>query len=261
MVKQVFENGNAVFICPECGTEFEGAYCAELKELCEKAVCAECVGRHAAEERALKKEQRKKNLLETLDSRMAFSGFEGVFCQIEEPITRHNAEFIWKHRDENLFISGETGAGKTSSAAFVIRHMMKERNLKVMYRTWSALHSEYVNSKVSDNEAAEKWFWEKIDALDYLVIDELAWRRGNSKLSPAAQELLFDIIDKAYNQKRKCKVWLLGNFYGKALEKMIDDPAPVLRRVQFAFTPVWVDPVKSPEKIEVYREEKIHGLH
>lgn len=256
MVKEVLENGNAVFVCPQCGKEFTGAFYPALKELCEKACCNECVEKHTSEERAREREMRKKHFIDTVDQRMSAAGFEGVFCSIEAPVTRHNAEFIWKHRDENLFISGETGAGKTSSAAFVIRHMMKEKYLKVMYRNWSSLHSEYVSVKVNDDKSAERRFFDKINSLDYLVIDELAWRRGNSKLSPAAQELLFDIIDKAYNKERKTKIWIMGNFYGHVLEKMLDDPKPVARRLQFAFETAWFDFSASPSEMVIYSEAK-----
>ena len=252
MLKEVLGNGKAVFVCPQCHGEFTGEYNPDFAEYYGASACINCRRSNILLAEEQEKKAKQMELLNTLEERMESSGFEGVFCCLETPVTRHNAEFIWKNKDKNLLISGETGAGKTSSAAFVIRHMMKERKLKVMYRNWSEFHGEYVKAKTSENKSAEDIFFKRLLNLDYLILDELAWRRGNSKLSPAAQELLFDIIDKAYNQKRKCKVWLLGNFYGKALEKMLDDPAPVLRRLQFAFQPVWFDFAAAPKEIVIY---------
>lgn len=255
MVKTVLENGKAIFVCPQCQKEFCSEFILEFAELYEDAVCPECIRANNEIVRLKKSEAKKRAMLASLDERMKSAGFPGVFCQMENPIVRHNAEFMWRKRDRNLLISGETGAGKTSSAAFVFRVLMKERKLKVMYRTWSALHSEYVAAKMRENKTSEERFFSKLNSLDYLVIDELAWRRGGAKLSPAAQELLWDIIDKAYNQERKCKVWIMGNLYGKAFETMLDDPEPTLRRLQFSFLPTWMDATAMPKEITVYQEK------
>ena len=252
MIKSVLENSKAVYVCPQCGKEFVGDFLREFTELYANSICPLCMKVNAEVKKQQNAQKRKNNLLSTLDERMEKAGFEGVFCNIDTPIIRHNAEFIWKEKDNNLLISGETGAGKTSSAAFVARVMMKEKKYNFCYSTWSALHSEYVAAKTDNNDkSAEKRFFAKLNNLDYLIIDELAWRRGGAKLTPAAQELLFDIIDKAYNKGRKCRVWLMGNLYNNAFETLLDQPEPIMRRLNFAFTQVWFDEKNPPQKITV----------
>lgn len=256
MLKQLLENGKAVFVCPQCSKEFEGECFPELAELYKNAVCPECVKTNESIEFQKQKAARKNNLSQSVNDRMANSGFQGVFCSMETPVTRHNAEFLWRNKDENLLISGETGAGKTSSAAFVIRVMLKERKLHVLYKTWSALYSEYVKAKVSDDKKAEDRFFERLNNLDYLIIDEIAWRRGSAKLSPAAQELFFNIVDDCYNQSRKCKVWLLGNLHGNALGMMFDHPEPVIRRLNYRFKTVQFDFSKEVQTLELAGVQK-----
>jgi DNA replication protein DnaC len=228
----------------------------ELFDMYDKSICPSCIIIENAKVINQKAAEKKQALLKSVDSRMENSGFMGVLSKLEMPFTRQNAEFIWRHKDNHLVISGETGAGKTTSAAFVIRLLMKERKLKVKYCNFSELHSEYVRAKMNEQGFSESRFWEKINNLDYLVIDELAWRKGANKLTGVAQELLFKIVDGAYLKSRKCRVWIMGNMYNNAFEHLLDQPEPVLRRLQHSFTPVWFDRKAQPKLLGIY-EEKI----
>lgn len=248
MIKQIFRNNTALFVCPECRREFTAPFEEAFAELYKNAVCPVCIKQIENSKRAKSSRDKKIQLLASLDQRMEDSGFHGVFCNMETPPVRHNAEFIWRNRNSNLVISGETGAGKTSSAAFVMRHLMKEKIIKCRYTLWSELHSEYVSAKTRENNCTEERFFAALNKLDYLIIDELAWRRGSAKLTPVAQELLFNIIDGAYCQSRKAKVWFLGNFYNSAWRKLIDSPEPILRRLKFKFTSVWFDEKEAPKE-------------
>jgi DNA replication protein DnaC len=257
MVKEVLPDGNsAVFVCPQCGKEFKGFFMVELFDMYDKSICPACIRIENEKVRNQKATEKKQALLASVNDRMASAGFKGVLSTLEAPFTRHNAEFIWRHKDNHLVISGETGVGKTTSAAFVIRLLMKERKLKVKYCNFSEFHAEYVKAKINEQGFSETKFWERINNLDYLVIDELAWRKGANKLTGVAQELLFEIINGAYLQSRKCRVWLMGNMYNNAFEHLLDQPEPVLRRLQHSFTPVWFDRKAQPKLLGIY-EEKI----
>lgn len=257
MVKEILPDGNsAVYICPQCGKEFKGFFMKELFDLYNKSICPACIRIENAKVRNKKAAEKKQALLASVNDRMASAGFTGVLSTLEAPFTRHNAEFIWHNRDRNLVISGETGAGKTTSAAFVIRILMKERKLKVKYCNFSEFHSEYVRAKMNEQGFSEAKFWEKINNLDYLVIDELCWRKGANKLTGVAQELLFEIINGAYLKSRKCRVWLLGNMYNNAFEHLLDQPEPVLRRLQHSFTSVWFDINIPARTVKIYDEKE-----
>lgn len=231
----------------------------DLFDIYEKAICNSCIKAENEKIRAKKEEEKKQALILSVNDRMASAGFAGVLSALEAPFTRQNAEFIWRNRDNHLVVSGETGVGKTTSASFVIRILMKERKLKVKYCNFSELHSEYVRAKMNENGFSEAKFWNFINNLDYLVIDELAWRKGANKLTGVAQELLFEIINGAYLKSRKCRVWLLGNMYNNAFEHMLDQPEPVLRRLKHSFTSVWFDFNELPKAIEIYNENKIRS--
>lgn len=256
LIKTITET-RALFKCPQCGNEFEGSYNPSFKELYKSAVCPVCIKQLADGQNKKRIAAKKAELLATLDNRMESARFPGVFCTMDSPCVRHNAEFLWRNKEKSMVIAGETGAGKTSSAAFVMRCMMKERKINAMYSTWQDFYSEYVRAKLDEKGKAEGLLFDKLNRLDYLILDELAWRRGGAKLSPPAQELLFNIIDGVYCKGRKATVWIMGNLYNNAFEKMLDQPEPVLRRLQYRFTPVWFDCKVQPEIFRIYHEEKI----
>ena len=136
--------------------------------------------------------------------------------------------------------------------------MLKDNiDLRVMYRTWQMLMVEYLNAKTSGGDS-EIRFWDKIDSYDYIIIDELVGRRGDSvKLTPSGHELLFNIVDGVYAGFRKTKVWILGNFYDGAIDKMMDDPMPTKRRIQEGFKIAWFDYDKPvDETIQIFNIHK-----
>lgn len=263
-VKEVLNETRAVFTCPECKKEFtaeyrkpEGAFAEYRRQNYERLTCPECQAKHEAEKAAAAEESRKQALLATLDERMAKAGFPEKFRKMEKPFVRPVAEWLWRNRHASLLASGATGTGKTSGAAFVIRTIMKSSRVRVLYRTWQMLQAEFVKAKTTDGDN-EFYFFERLDTLDYLIIDELIGKRGEAtRLSPSGQDLLFNIIDGAYSEARKTRVWILGNFYDGAIDRLIDDPLPTKRRLQESFKLAWFDPGKPvDESITIYDESE-----
>ena len=264
-IQEVLENGRARFSCPECGRDFEADYQEPsdgfrevMLGVYERMICKACQDRHAADEEAEKAAQRKQALIATLDERMARAGFQERFQRLEKPYVRSSAVWFWKNRFSSLLASGATGTGKTSGAAFVIREMMKDSRPRVMYRTWQMLQAEFVKAKTSDGDN-EFYFFERLDSFDYIVIDELIGKRGEAtRLSPSGQDLLFNIIDGAYSMARRAKVWILGNFYDGAIDRLIDDPLPTRRRLQESFKLAWFEHGKPvDESIRIFDESEL----
>lgn len=241
-LKQILQCGNrGIFECPMCQKDFEADYTltdavfAEvLKHIYDTMPCPDCESKirfiKVEEQKQIRQEELKRNL----PDRMKKAGFGELFSNIAKPWVRPTAEWIYRNRFDHLLISGETGTGKTSGAAFVISYMMRSQTPYVMYRTWPELHAELLAAKKSDSDGDTRFF-SRMDKLDYLIIDELILRKGTAKFSPAAQDLLFNIIDKAYSKGRKTKVWILGNFFKGAIDQILDNPLPTRRRLQESF--------------------------
>ena len=264
-IKEVLSGERALFTCPECGNEFESDYheptdgFREVMQGCyDRMICKDCQNRHEAEEATKKTAQRKQALIATLDERMAKAGFQERFLHIEKPFVRSSAVWFWKNRFSSLLASGATGTGKTSGVAFVIREMMKDSRPQVMYRTWQMLQAEFVKAKTSDGDN-EFWFFDRLDWFDYIIIDELIGKRGEStRLSPSGQDLLFNLIDGAYSMARKAKVWILGNFYDGAIDRLLDDPLPTRRRLQESFRLAWFEHGRPvDENVRIFDESEL----
>jgi DNA replication protein DnaC len=270
-LKEVLPDGkNAIFVCSICNRDFHAEYAAVsdsfpvevLHQIYDSMPCPECERKIRFAKVEEQKQIREAELAQSLSVRMKKAGFAELFQNIETPFIRSAAEWIYRNRFDNLLISGETGTGKTSGAAFVLRYMMRSATPFVMYRTWQQLHAELLAAKKSDSDS-EMRFLQRIDHLDYLVIDELVARRGVAKLSPTGQDLLFNIVDGAYSGSRNTRVWILGNFYKGSIDQILDDPLPVRRRLQESFKLAVFRPDKTIntdltifEKSETESEEK-----
>lgn len=259
-VVSIISPDRAIFSCYVCGREFEAAYrkpngpFANFISFAQnRSICHECHDRQEQERAEREQKERERMLISTVTERMQEAGFVGVFAEMEKPWLRDTAVWFWRHRNDHLLACGETGTGKTSGAAFAIREIMKQGYPKVMYRTWQMLQAELVAAKTDDYDNEVKFF-RRLNAYDYIIIDELIGKRGESaKLSPTGQDLLFNLIDGAYSGARKARVWILGNFYRGALERLIDDPQPTRRRLQEAFKIAWLEPGKPvDESLKVF---------
>ena len=235
-------NGNrAMFSCSICQREFEadhqaadGVFAEVLKRIYNDMPCPECEGKIRFERVEENRQVREAELKQSIPVRMRKAGFGENFCNINAPIIRSTAEWIYRNRFNHLLISGETGSGKTSGVAFVIAYMMQKQTPYIMYRTWQKLHAELLAAKKSDSDS-EMRFFNRIDNLDYLIIDELILRKGTAKFTPTGQDLLFNLVDGAYSGNRETKIWILGNFFNGSIDLVLEDPMPTRRRLQESF--------------------------
>lgn len=196
-------------------------------------VCADKQKRKLAEE---KEQERKAELAETLLEREEKAGFPLKFRGLEKPFIRKAAVFFYENRYNNVLVSGRTGTGKTSSALYVLGLMMKENFIRVKYWTRQTMLAAYVKAKTS-NDDCEEWFFERLAGYDYIIIDELVGKKGDSAMSDSGQELFFNLIDGVYSGERKAKLWIMGNFYKGAIDLLVADPDPYKRRIRECFKP------------------------
>lgn len=270
MIREI-KDGTAFCVCrnllpdgKECGQEFSVPFPAlessglndVLRSHTDRLICDGCRARNEQAQNERRKAERDRELAETLDERLLKTGIPARFRTLEKPWMRPAAEWIFRHRHESLLIAGETGVGKTSSACFVMRWMMRRSFLRVRYYTRQTLIAEFVQAKTSDSDN-ESRFLSRLDSLDYLIIDELVGKKGEARLSPAGQELLFNIVDGVYSWARGTRVWIMGNFRPGSIDRLVDDPRPYRRRFQDSFRLAWFEKDKVDESLTIFNEEEI----
>ena len=247
-VKMVRDNGTAIFVCPQCSREFESQYsfsedffCADaIRQMYEKLLCPSCIAANEKAKETEMEQQFQAELLSSLDQRLAEAGVPKRFRNMDKPFVRHTAEWIYRNRDKSLLISGMTGTGKTSSACFVLRLLLRQSYISSRYCSRQGLFADYTRAKTTDGDN-EYYFLSRLDKLDLLIIDEMVGKKGDARLSDSAQELFFNLIDGVYSQARDTRVWILGNFYRGAIDNLVDDPEPIKRRIKESFKVAWFD--------------------
>ena len=217
--------------------------CYEKHRLCESCIQKE-EQRAAAEEAAKHKEEIARQLPRLLDA----AGIEPLYCRdratgafFKEPPCRYAAEWIYRHRRENLLISGITGSGKSTSACFIAMGMIREER-KVTYTSLRKLLSQWRAAKTSDQDYAVEKMLHSIFSRDLFIIDEVV---GKARISESGQELLFEILESVNSGACRSKIWLLGNFYEGSIEDIFSDPEPVRRRLQENFSCAFIDRKKQ----------------
>lgn len=251
-IKTILENGQAVIICPDCGQEFTTEYSVNIedndfadffREMLGVCICDACGAKHEEEEKWQRAERRKILLAGTLEERLKNCKMPNKFAGMTEPYNRDKAVWLWKHRNNSVLIGGETGTYKTSSAIYVARKMMETDGISARYYTRKNLVDEYLKAKTSTDKKTDsvERFNRRISQWDILIIDELVGKKGIVRMTPAEQDLFFDLIDGVYSEARKTKIWLIGNFFGGALNVLFDDPQPTKRRLMESFKIAWFD--------------------
>lgn len=234
--------GNAAWCrCKNCGRSFRvslpepGDYRAVVEGIVAGLWCDSCADAVRVENDRRRQEMYRRDI----KSQLAEIGLPPKFAELSEPYVRQTAEWLWRHRRENLLIAGETGTGKTSSAAVVARKLTELEGKSIRYKLFRELISEWNGAKTSDSDSDRK-FLERLGRIDLLIVDEVVGKRGE-RLSGSSQELLFELLDGVYRGQRKTLIWLLGNFYDGALDDMFFDPLPAKRRIEESFTSIWID--------------------
>lgn len=232
--------GNTAYLQCECGNEFTYSPLpeeADLREIVLDSIgggkCEQCREREKREAEEAKRRAYLEEVKRTLPERIAAIGIPAKL-NLPEPPVRFVAEWLWNNRRSHILLSGATGAGKSTGAADVAKKLTERCAAKVRYYpTPRKLLSEWRAAKTSKQPLADEHFLLELSSLDVLIVDELI---NKATITQGGQEILYELIDGAYNGNRKTRIWFLGNFYRGSIQEIFTDPAPVLRRLRDVFT-------------------------
>lgn len=245
-------NGKIKVDCLSCGNLFEIEDFRQnfLSEVLQKYYenhrqCPHCLEKEEKKDREEKKIRAQEEFEKKIPKLIEEAGIERLYSRdritgelFKVPPCRYAAEWIYRHRNENLLISGVTGSGKSTSASFIACQLIYAGK-KVGYYNLRKLLTKWRIAKTSDYTAAIEKMLQEIFSMDLFIIDEVV---GKYKVSESGQELLFEILEAVNSGACRAKIWMLGNFYEGSIEKIFADPEPVRRRIQENFSCVYLDP-------------------
>lgn len=224
--------------CARCGKpimlqnfdeHMHGVFASFASSLAANVICDECAEKAKAEEQAKRDAEWK----EKLPRLYLEAGIPTAFTLMAEAKRQDVAKLIWQHRFENLFITGDTGTGKSTSACRVLMRMI-ENGWHVKYMKFSTFIDKIRDCKMrrpdeySDITQVEV-FYDKLKQYKVLCIDEIA---GKTKTGENVMEILFDLIDAAYSGTI-CPVWLIGNVRQNSMDMLFgEETESVMRRLQ-----------------------------
>ena len=101
------------------------------------------------------------------------------------------------HKNNILFIYGDTGVGKTHLLNAILDKAYKEKsNTKILYISVDELVKELINA-IKDEKYNQ--FINKYESLDILLIDDFQCVAGKERI----QEEIFNIFSELYNKKKQ----------------------------------------------------------
>ena len=229
--------------CTKCGAHVEDNLFLEVLANNNAPIyCADCAkeasDRHEAEERK-KDEEEWFNQVDQIASESGIpDGYHyqkdtGVSVLHAGPIVRHVADWIMRHRRYNILLSGDTGMGKSTSAAYAAIVMISHR-AKVRYIKLQQLLRDYTAAKMSKDTYAEENFFRAFNDCNLWIIDELV---GKTKDTESRREFMVELLDEIADGEIKARFWLLGNFRSNSIDSIFgaENREPTRRRIEENF--------------------------
>lgn len=257
--------GKILIDCPECKElyevyDFRNDPFAEAVRICYETtrICNRCQERKAKAANEMQAFAISKHLKEQLPFLAESAGLPRNYTHHRQtgelftvPIVREVAEFLWRNRYMNILLSGTTGTGKSTSAAFVGLQLIAHGR-SCAYITLGELLAKWREARKSDKGSNDRKLIAKIlHGQEIFIIDEVV---GKAKVSESGQELLFDILEAVNSGIAKSKIWLLGNFYQGSIEEIFAEPEPVRRRLQENFLCMRITDQGHLERLTVWEE-------
>lgn len=194
-------------------------------------LCSHCFELQNAEDEA-KQAQTEIDEEEFLDESVIKAGVRPGYA-VRKPYVPYVAEWLLRHREGSVLLSGETGTGKSTSAGYFVREMLRDGFTAGVYY-FSELVDKWREVRCDhDNPYAIKDFFRAIESDDYIVIDECAGKTVNTDSS---REFMFRFLEDINSRTCTAHVFLLGNFYKGSIADIFGDEAPSMRRIRENFT-------------------------
>ena len=220
---------------PEYVTE---AFASQGKEF--PWLCSSCFD-SAEAEREEKERQSDYDEQVVLDEEVIRAGVRPAYA-VRQPLVPFVADWLLRHRGRNIVLSGETGTGKSTSAGYMVRELLRDHNTVGCYYFVELLDKWREVRCDHDNPYAIKDMFRAIEEDDYVFIDECAGKNVNSDSS---REFMYRLLEDVNNGIFQGKLILLGNFYTGAVKEIFGDEAPSMRRIRENFVCGRIDPVKQ----------------
>lgn len=221
--------------CVRCGEMAEVTTIRWLADLWEERkepfpyCCDRCEAeREAEKERRLDEEHA--NDVDTITAELDDAGVPENYRVTTPPVPKL-ADFLQRHIGDNILLSAPSGAGKSTSAGYLARIIIRNGK-KVKYMTLSELLDSWRDARCSDRPMSVKTFLSYLEWRDVLIVDEAA---DKTVSTTSAQECMFRLLEDTSNGMCKARLWLLGNYYKGAIEDVFGNGEAARRRLNEKF--------------------------
>ena len=191
--------------------------------------CEKCEAEREAEKERLLDEQYASDT-DSINADLEEAGVPESYRVTTPPVPKV-ASFLRQHIGENILLSAPSGAGKSTSAGYVTRELLRDGK-KVCYMTLADLLDEWRDARCSDHPLSVKSFLSYLEWRDVLIIDEAA---DKTVSTASAQECMFRLLEDVSNGFCKARLWLLGNYYKGAIEDVFGNGEAARRRLNEKF--------------------------
>ncbi len=193
-------------------------------------MCAKCAAIRDAEREREEEEQAAEERRNSIDGRLDDAGVP-LDYRVKEPPVPKVADFLKRHLAENILLSAPSGAGKSTSAGYLARHLL-ENGCKVRYTTLAGLLDKWREARCAEYPCSVKAFLSYIEYNDVVIIDEAA---DKTVPTDSAKECMFRLLEDVSNRTCNAHLWLLGNFYRGAIEDVFGNGEAARRRLNEKF--------------------------
>lgn len=214
-------------ICTSCNSKFDAEEIEfNGKKLCFTTLCDPCLEKNLAESQANAAKTREDALERDFWASVP-PLYQDTNIERLNPILGREV-LTWEYDSKGLGIRGISGSQKTR-AAVALLHKMKMQGKSVFFIKATDIARFAANQFSNDNEIQNeaRRAIRSAHTCNVLLIDDI----GKGRMSPASEELLYDILDK--RSERKLPVIWTANATGEEIHKMLsqDRGDAIMRRL------------------------------